>query len=71
VNQPREEARHGNQQQTQEVENASVALAAGMHFAGDIAGFRVDTDASESFGGPDVGSSTCVSCCSGGQGAQR
>lgn len=39
VNQPREEARHGNQQQTQEVDNASVALTAGMHFAGGIEGF--------------------------------
>ena len=55
MNQPCEEARHGNQQQTQEVGNASVAPAAGMHFAGDIDGFRVDTDASESFGGPDAG----------------
>ena len=40
---------------TQEVENTSVTLAAGMHFAGDIDGFRVDTDTSESFGGTDAG----------------
>ncbi|HZH04319.1 MAG TPA: hypothetical protein VEY30_11070 [Myxococcaceae bacterium] len=39
---------------TQGVENASVTLAAGMHFTGNIDGFRVDTDASESFGGTDA-----------------
>jgi putative redox protein len=40
---------------TQEVENTFVTLAAGMHFAGDIDGFRVDTDTFESFGGTDAG----------------
>ena len=40
---------------TQGVENASVTLAAGMNFTGNIDGFRVDTDASESFGGTDAG----------------
>lgn len=37
------------------VENASVRLESGMHFVGDAGGFRVDTDADESFGGEGGG----------------
>lgn len=40
---------------TQNVESASVSLVDGMHFAGDIDGFRVDLDAAESVGGRDAG----------------
>jgi putative redox protein len=39
----------------QQVESASVNLDGGMHFVGDIDGFRVDTDADESFGGAGCG----------------
>jgi putative redox protein len=39
----------------QQVESASVNLESGMHFVGDIDGFRVDTDADEGFGGAGVG----------------
>ncbi len=38
-----------------QVESASVSLADGMHFVGDIDGFRVDTDADEGFGGAGRG----------------
>ena len=38
-----------------QVESASVSLADGMHFVGDIGGFRVDTDAEEDFGGAGHG----------------
>ena len=38
----------------QQVESASVNLESGMHFVGDIDGFRVDTDADEGFGGASV-----------------
>lgn len=37
------------------VESASVALAEGMHFVGDIGGFRIDLDAEESVGGQNAG----------------
>ena len=37
------------------VENASVSLESGMHFVGDIDGFRVDIDADEGFGGAGGG----------------
>jgi putative redox protein len=37
------------------VENASVTLGSGMHFVGEVGGFRVDTDADESFGGSGCG----------------
>lgn len=37
------------------VESASVALAEGLHFVGDIGGFRIDLDAEESVGGQDTG----------------
>ncbi len=37
------------------VENASVSLDNGMHFVGDIDGFRLDTDADEDFGGAGCG----------------
>jgi len=37
------------------VENAPVSLENGMHFVGDIDGFRVDTDADEGFGGAGGG----------------
>ena len=40
---------------TQNVEDASVSLAGGMHFVGDIDGFRVDLDAEESVGGQGAG----------------
>ncbi len=39
----------------QQVESASVSLDGGMHFVGDIDGFRVDTDADEGFGGTGCG----------------
>jgi hypothetical protein len=39
----------------QQVESASVNLESGMHFVGYIGGFRVDTDADESFGGAGGG----------------
>lgn len=38
------------------VESASVALVEGMHFAGDVDGFRIDLDAEEDFGGRGSGS---------------
>lgn len=37
------------------VESASVALAEGMHFVGDVDGFRIDLDAEEDFGGRGAG----------------
>lgn len=37
------------------VEDASVALADGMHFVGRIDGFSIDTDAEESVGGQGAG----------------
>ena len=37
------------------VENVTVKLESGMHFVGDAGGFRVDTDANESFGGAGGG----------------
>ena len=37
------------------VENASVTLGSGMHFVGEVGGFRIDTDADESFGGAGCG----------------
>ena len=37
------------------VENVTVELESGMHFVGDAGGFRVDTDAGESFGGAGGG----------------
>lgn len=40
----------------QQVESGSVSLDGGMHFVGDIDGFRVDTDADEGFGGTGCGS---------------
>ena len=40
---------------TQNVENASVTLADGLHFVGDIDGFRIDLDAEESVGGQGAG----------------
>jgi putative redox protein len=42
-------------QETQNIENASVALAEGMHFVGEIDGFRTDTDAREEDGGVGAG----------------
>ena len=39
----------------QEVETASATLADGMHFIGNIEGFRMDLDASESVGGVGAG----------------
>src|SRR5689334_17670932 len=36
-------------------ERASVALEQGMHFVGDVQGFRVDLDADESVGGQSMG----------------
>ena len=45
------QADHG----AQKTENASVNLENGMHFVGDIDGFRVDTDADEGFGGAGCG----------------
>jgi putative redox protein len=40
---------------TQNMENASVTLADGLHFVGDIDGFRIDLDAEESVGGQGAG----------------
>ena len=40
---------------TRKAESASVALADGMHFVGDVDGFRVDLDAEESVGGKGAG----------------
>jgi putative redox protein len=40
---------------SQGVENASVTIADGMHFVGDIDGFRIDLDAEETFGGRGAG----------------
>ena len=37
------------------VESASVALVEGMHFAGDVDGFRIHLDAEEEFGGRGAG----------------
>ena len=37
------------------VENASVTLGSGMHFVGEVGGFRMDTDADASFGGAGCG----------------
>jgi putative redox protein len=42
-------------ERAQQVENASVNLENGMHFVGNLDGFRVDTDAAESFGGAGCG----------------
>jgi len=39
----------------QEPETASVTLADGMHFVGNIEGFRIDLDAEESVGGVGAG----------------
>src|SRR2546427_12085686 len=39
----------------QELESASVTLVDGLHFAGDIGGFRIDLDAEESVGGVGAG----------------
>ncbi len=39
----------------QKLQNATVALAEGMHFVGSIDDFRVDVDADESVGGTGVG----------------
>jgi putative redox protein len=38
-----------------DTESASVSLAEGMHFVGDIDGFRIDTDAKEEAGGVGAG----------------
>ena len=38
-----------------QVEHTTVSLAQGMHFVGDVEGFRVDTDADEGFGGAGCG----------------
>ena len=37
------------------VENAPVTLENGVHFVGEVGGFRIDTDADESFGGAGCG----------------
>jgi putative redox protein len=39
----------------QEVETTSATLASGMHFVGEIDGFRMDLDAEESVGGVGAG----------------
>jgi len=39
----------------QEPETASATLADGMHFVGNIEGFRIDLDAEESVGGVGAG----------------
>ena len=39
----------------QEVEAASATLASGMHFVGEIDGFRMDLDAEETVGGVGAG----------------
>jgi putative redox protein len=44
-----------NKDQEQEPETASVTLADGMHFVGNIEGFCVDLDAEESVGGVGAG----------------
>lgn len=41
--------------ENQNMENASVTLAGGLHFVGGIDGFRVDLDAEESVGGQGAG----------------
>ena len=41
--------------QTPDTESASVSLAEGMHFVGEIDGFRIDTDAKEEAGGVGAG----------------
>jgi putative redox protein len=43
------------QNKDQEVETASATLADGMHFIGNIEGFRMDLDAEESVGGVGAG----------------
>ena len=40
---------------TPDTESASVSLAEGMHFVGEIDGFRIDTDAKEESGGVGYG----------------
>ena len=42
-------------ERTRRAESASVSLVEGMHFVGDVGGFRVDTDADEEFGGAGRG----------------
>lgn len=42
-------------EETQNTENVSVALAEGMHFVGEIDGFRIDTDAKDEAGGVGAG----------------
>ncbi len=37
------------------VENVSVTLESGMHFVGEVGGFRVVTDADDGFGGAGCG----------------
>jgi hypothetical protein len=49
---------------TQNVENASVTLADGLHFVGDIDGFRIDLDAEESVGAQAPVLSPCAWCSS-------
>jgi len=44
-----------NKVQEQEPETASVTLADGMHFVGNVEGFRIDLDADESVGGVGAG----------------
>jgi putative redox protein len=39
----------------QELESASATLVDGLHFAGDIGGFRIDLDAEENVGGVGAG----------------
>ncbi len=41
--------------ETRNAESASVALKEGMHFVGEIDGFRLDTDAERSVGGVGAG----------------
>jgi hypothetical protein len=48
-----------------DVENASVTLEGGMHFVGEVGGFRVDTDADEVSAARAAAPGLCVSCCSG------
>ena len=40
---------------TPDTESASVSLAEGMHFVGEVDGFRIDTDAKEEAGGVGAG----------------
>ena len=40
---------------TPDTESASVSLVEGMHFVGEIDGFRIDTDAKEEAGGVGAG----------------